>query len=281
MELKVVDYSVRDEIATITLNRPERMNAWIGRMNTEYRFALEQAERDDNVRAIIVTGAGRAFCVGADSRALEGHVAPGAYDTGTPDDLAQPGYGVRPEFDADFAYHFGLAKPVIAAINGAVAGIGLVLACFADLRFAAAGAKFTTAHGKLNLPAELGLSWLLPRMIGLTRANELLLTSRVFLTEEALSLGLVNGVLPADQLMAHVHTFARDMISSVSPGSLRETKRQIYTDLHCDVASAVNASRAHIERMVKEPDFAEGVAAFVEKRSPKWSKGNLQPLKKS
>jgi len=273
MELKVVTYDVRDEIATITLNRPERMNAWIGRMNTEYRFVLDQAERDAGVRAIIVTGAGHAFCVGADSRALEGHVARGAYDTGTPDNLAMPGYGVRAEFDADFAYHFGLSKPVIAAINGPVAGIGLVLACFADLRFAAAGVKFTTAHGKLNLPAELGLSWLLPRMIGLTRANELLLTSRVFLAEEALSLGLLNGVLPPDQLIPHVTKFTCDLISTVSPGSLRETKRQIYIDLHCDVASAVDASRTHIERMVKEPDFVEGVAAFVEKRPPKWSKG--------
>jgi enoyl-CoA hydratase/carnithine racemase len=141
MDLTVVMYDVRDEIATITLNRPARMNAWIGRMNTEYRFALEQAECDQSVRAIIVTGAGRAFCVGADSRALEGHVAKRAYDPGTPADIAKPGYGVRPEFDADFAYHFGLSKPVIAAINGAVAGIGLVLACFADLRFAAAGGQ--------------------------------------------------------------------------------------------------------------------------------------------
>src|SRR5271163_1449230 len=150
MELKVVAYNVCNEIATITLNRPERMNAWIGRMNLEYRFALNQAESDSSVRAIIVTGAGRAFCVGADSRALEGHVARGAYDSGVSDEIATPGYGVRPEFDADFAYHFGLTKPVIAPINGAVAGIGLVLACFADLRFATAGTKFTTAHGKLN-----------------------------------------------------------------------------------------------------------------------------------
>jgi enoyl-CoA hydratase/carnithine racemase len=109
MELTVISYGVIDEIATITLNRPERMNAWIGRMNLEYRFALNQAERDNQVRAIIVTGAGRAFCVGADSRALEGHVARGAYDTRVADHIATPGYGVRPEFDADFAYHFGLS----------------------------------------------------------------------------------------------------------------------------------------------------------------------------
>jgi enoyl-CoA hydratase/carnithine racemase len=172
MELTVAMYSVCDAIAMITLNRPERMNAWIARMNLEHRFVLDQAERNDSVRAIVVTGLGRAFCAGADSHALEGHVAHGAYDTRVSDEVATPGYSVRPEFDADFAYHFGLSKPVIAATNVAVAGLGSVLACFADLRFAAVGAKFTTAHGKLNLPAELVLPWLLRRIIGITRANE-------------------------------------------------------------------------------------------------------------
>ena len=236
------------------------------------RSDRQQADSGASGRPVIVRGAGGAFCVGATSPSLDGHVARGGYDAGTPDELAKPGYGVRPEFDADFAYHFGLTKPVIAAINGPVAGIGLVLACFADLRYAAAGAKFTTAHGKLNLPAELGLSWLLPRMIGLTRANELLLTSRVFLAEEALSLGVVNGVLPADELQPYVTRFTRELIASVSPGSLSETKRQIYTDQHCDVGSSVVTSRVQIERMVKEPNFAEGVAAFLGKRPPRWSK---------
>jgi len=147
-----------------------------------------------------------------------------------------------------------------------------VLACYADLRFAAAGAKLTTAHGKLNLPAEFGLSWLLPRMIGLTRANELLLSSRIFFAEEALTLGLVNAVLPPDELLPHTYAYARDLIATVSPGSLRETKRQIYTDLHRDVAAAVRASNGLVPRMTTEPDFAEGVAAFVEKRTPRWSK---------
>ena len=108
-----------------------------------------------------------AFCVGADNKALEGHVARGGYDSGTNDEIATPGYGVHEEFDATFAYHFGLSKPVIAAINGPAAGVGLVLACYADIRFAVPGVKFTTAHGKLNLPAEYGLSWLLPKIVGL------------------------------------------------------------------------------------------------------------------
>jgi enoyl-CoA hydratase/carnithine racemase len=271
MELKVVLYEVIDGIATITLNRPHRLNAWTGRMHAEYRWVLDQADRDPSVRAIVVTGAGRAFCAGADARALEGHVAKGRYDPGTPDELANPGYGVRPEFDADFAYHFGLSKPVIAAINGPAAGVGLVLACYADLRFAAAGAKLTTAHGKLNLPAEFGLSWLLPRLIGLTRANDLLLSSRICLAEEALTLGLVNAVLPSDELLPYTYDYARKLIATVSPGSLRETKRQIYADFHRDVASAVRESKELVERMATEPDFAEGVAAFVEKRPPRWA----------
>ena len=198
-EFKAVQYQVEQGIATITLNRPHRMNAWTGRMHTEYRSALLLAEKDPAIRIIVVTGEGRGFCVGADTKALEGHIEKGGYDPGTPDDLAQPGFGIRPEFDASFAYHFGLTKPVIAAINGPAAGVGLVLACFADIRFAATGVKLTTAHGKLNLPAEFGLSWLLPRLIGLTRANDILLTSRVVMTEEALEIG---RILMADRKMA-------------------------------------------------------------------------------
>lgn len=272
MELKVVHYAVIDRIATITLNRPHRLNAWTGRMHTEYRWTLKQADRDPSVRVIVVTGAGRAFCAGADARALEGHVAKGRYDPGTPAELANPGYGVRPEFNTDFAYQFGLTKPVIAAINGPAAGVGLVIACYADLRFAAAGAKLTTAHGKLNLPAEFGLSWLLPRMIGLTRASDLLLSSRAVLAEEALTLGLVNAVVPPDELLPYTYNYAKNLIATVSPGSLQETKRQIYTDLHRDVGTAVRESQALVERMTTEPDFAEGVAAFTEKRAPRWNK---------
>jgi enoyl-CoA hydratase/carnithine racemase len=180
---------------------------------------------------------------------------------------------VRPEFDANFAFHFGLGKPVIAAINGPAAGAGLVIACYADLRFAAKGAKLTTAHGKLNLPAEFGLSWLLPRLIGLTRANELLLSSRIFLTDEAFELGLLNALLEPEELMPYTYDYARRLADTVSPASLRETKRQIYTDLHRDVGSAVRESDALLDRMTTEADYREAVAAFLEKRPPQWSGG--------
>jgi enoyl-CoA hydratase/carnithine racemase len=271
MELKNTEYEVDAQgLATIWLNRPHRMNAWTGRLHTEYRYLLKRANDDSKVRAIIVTGVGKGFCVGGDSQALSGHADRGAYSPGISEDIAKPGYGTDPNFDASFAYHFGLDKPVIAAMNGPAAGVGLALACFADLRFAVPGVKFTTAHGKLNLPAEYGLSWMLPKIVGLGRANDLLLTSRVFTSDEALTLGFVNQIFEPEALMAQTREYAHQLIASVSPNSLRQTRWQIYKDLHRDVASAVIESERLIEDMAKEEDFKEGIAALVEKRPPRW-----------
>jgi enoyl-CoA hydratase/carnithine racemase len=273
MELKTTRYEIEGPVATITLARPKRRNAWTGRMHTEYRSSLMEANRDPSVRVIVVTGdpEGRAFCAGADLGALEGHAEKGRYDPGTGDDIAMPGFGVDRRFDASFAYHFGLDKPVIAAINGAAAGVGLVLAAFADLRFAAQGAKFTTAHGRFNFPAEYGLSWVLPRIVGLTYANDLLLSSRLFTAEEAMDMGFLNEVLPADRLLGRVMTYARDLAASVSPGAARETKHQIYRDLHRDAAAAVVEAERLLEEMIRHPDYGEGVRAWMEKRVARWN----------
>ncbi|HXW81380.1 MAG TPA: enoyl-CoA hydratase-related protein [Acidimicrobiales bacterium] len=270
-ELKVTRYGVSDAIATITLNRPDRLNAWTGRMHTEYRALLAKAVEDVTVRVIVVTGAGRGFCAGADSRALEGHVERGSYDAGVGEDLAWPGWGVRPEFDADFAYHFGISKPVIAAINGPAAGVGFVLACYCDLRFAAEGAKLTTSHGRLGLPAEYGLSWLLPRLIGLTRATDLLLSNRIILAEEAETMGLVNRTVAKDELMAFTYAYANELASGIAPSSSASTKEQLYRDLHCDVATAVHDAGSRLELMMQGPDFAEGVRALTEHRPPNFA----------
>lgn len=270
MELKVTELSIEDGIGLITLCRPERLNAWTGRMHTEYRFCLDALDTDPDVGAIVVTGRGRGFCVGGDSEALKGHVRKGGYDPGTPAILARPGHGVDDRFDASFAYQFGLSKPILAAMNGPAAGVGLALACFCDLRFAAAGAKFTTAHGKLNLPAEYGLSWLLPRMLGLTRASELLLSSRAFTAEEALALGLVNEVHPPEAVLDAALAYARRLMATVSPNSLRQTRWQIYRDLHRSVAEAVEDSERLLAEMMREADYSEGVSAFLEKRPPRW-----------
>jgi enoyl-CoA hydratase/carnithine racemase len=267
-ELKATRYEVRDRVATVTLNRPERLNAWTGRMHAEYRDLLSRAAADPSVRVIVVTGAGRGFCAGADARALEGHVERGGYDAGLGDDVAMPGYGVRPEFDADFAYQFGIPKPIIAAVNGPAAGVGLVLACYCDLRFAARGAKLTTSHGRLGLPAEYGLSWLLPRLIGVTRAADVLLSSRVVLAEEAEQLGLVNRALPPEELLPSTYEYARRLATEIAPSSLAATKFQLYRDLHGDAAAAVDDAGTRMGEMMRGADFAEGVAALVEKRPP-------------
>jgi enoyl-CoA hydratase/carnithine racemase len=195
-------------------------------------------------------------------------VARGGYDAGLGDDVASPGYGVRPEFDADFASQFGIPKPVIAAINGPAAGVGLVLACYCDLRFAARGAKLTTSHGRLGLPAEYGLSWLLPRLMGVTRAADVLLSSRVVLAEEAAQLGLVNQVVPPEELLPFTYDYARRLAHEIAPSSLAATKLQLYRDLHGDVASSVRDAAARMADMMRGPDFAEGVAALTEKRPP-------------
>jgi len=260
-----------DQIAVLTLNRPHRNNAWNGKMHMAYRQRLLDADRDNSVRAIVVTGEGRAFCVGGDSKALESHAKKGEYDSGTTAEMVNPGFGVSRNFDAPFAYQMGLSKPIIAALNGPVAGIGLALAAFADLRFAVPGAKFTTAHGKLNLPAEYGLSWVLPRLMGLGRANDLLLTSRVFLSDEAYQLGFVNSLFAREDLLEETLNYTRQMIAAVSPNSLRQTRWQTYEDQHLSAAEAVERSEMLLNTMMGEADYTEGVKAFTQKRKPKWT----------
>lgn len=272
MDRHVVDLEVAEKIATVTLCRPERLNAWTGRMSLEYRSALAEAAGDESVRVIVVTGAGRGFCAGADTEALAGHAERGRYDSGLGEDAPTPGYGVRPEFDADLAYHLGIDKPIIAQVNGPAAGIGFALACYCDLRFAARGAKLTTAHGRLGLPAEFGLTFLLPRLIGLTRAADLLLSSRIFLAEEAYEMGLLNGLADGDELGEMVRRYARFLADDVAPSSLAATKAQLYRDLVAgDPASSTNDAMARMDEMMAGADYREGVAALREKRSPRFA----------
>ncbi len=277
MELKTTVWSlgIGDDasIATITLSRPHRHNAWTGRMHTELRHLLARAEDDDSIRVVIITAdvEGGAFCPGADAQALEGHADRGGYDAGTPPDLATPGYGTADEFDADFAYLWGMETITIAAVNGAAAGVGLALACWCDLRVAVSGAVWTTAHGKLNLPAEYGLSWILPRIIGHGRAADLLLTSRRFTSDEAFGLGLVNRLTDADSAAA-ARELARTLVGPISPHALRATKRQLTADAtHDDPSRSVRDAQHRLEQMMTEPDYREATAAFLEKRPPVWN----------
>ena len=268
MDLKATRYEIDGPVATVWLHRPARRNAWTGRMHTEYRSIMAALEADRSVRAVVVTGSESAFCVGGDADALAGHVARGAYDSGLASEAARPGHGVRPEWDHDFAWHYGLRLPVIAAVNGACAGVGLALVTFCDLRVCAAGARMTTAAPRLGLPAEYGLSWTLPRLVGLTRAADLLLTGRVFTGDETRDWGLWNAVVPTADVLAFARSMARSIATGASPDSIAATKRQLYADLSRGVDASLIEARHLLDQMMTGADYREGVAALREKRPP-------------
>jgi enoyl-CoA hydratase/carnithine racemase len=270
--VSAVAVTVAGGIATISLDRPHRRNAWTGRMHAEYRSAMAALDTDRTVRCVVVTGTGDHFCVGADSEALAGHAERGSYDSGLPPEPAMPGYGVRPEWDHDFAWHFGLRVPVIARVNGACAGVGLVLACYCDLRLAVGHAKLTTATPQLGLPAEYGLSWLLPRLIGATHAADLLLTGRIVTAADAVVAGLFNRVVATtDELDDAVGAYARRFATEVSPAAVTVAKRQLWGDLlEADVGQSVERSRQLLDELMGTADYREGVAALREKRAPRF-----------
>lgn len=268
-ELKVTTYAVDGGVALVTLNRPERLNAWTARMEHEYRSLLERAEADSDVRAIVVTGAGRGFCAGADFDALDGLTKGQPYAAAGGADPVEGGTSAdRPDFAHAFSFPLGLRKPVIAAVNGPAAGVGFVLMCFADIRFAAAGAKLTTAFSRLGLPAEHGVSWILPRLVGPARAADLLFSSRVVLAEEAAAMGLVNEVLPADEVLPHALAYARRLATEVSPSSLAAIKAQLWADQIDSLDASASRAEGLLRAMLRAPDFAEGVEAFTAKRPP-------------
>lgn len=271
MDLRTVRYEVADDgVATVWLDRPDRHNAWTGRMHTEYRWVFARLEADERVRCAIVTGAGKAFSVGGDGRALAGHAERGGYDPGTPDELATPGHGVHPELDHDLTWQLGVRFPLIAAVNGACAGVALALACFCDLRFGARGAKLTTAATRLGLPAEYGLSWILPRLVGVTAAADLLYSSRIVTAEEAPT-GLFNAVLPAEELLPHVRDYAHRLATEAGPTAVTSSKRLLVADLlrHAP-GTSVEESKQLLHRHMGTAEYREGIAAFAERRPPRF-----------
>lgn len=243
-------YDVDAGVALITLNRPERNNAWSGTLQTAYFDLLDRAAADDEVRAVVVTGAGRSFCPGADMAELA---------DGTAADISDKRPIIHP---------LGLPKPLIAAVNGGCAGIGLAQALLCDLRFAAAGARITTAFARRGLVAEHGTSWLLPRVVGAAVAADLLLSARVVTAEEAEGLGLVNRVLPPESLLAETLAYARDLAASCSPAAMAAIKRQLAGQWDQDVVTALREANRLMVQSLRGPDHAEGVASFLEKRAP-------------
>jgi enoyl-CoA hydratase/carnithine racemase len=265
-------YSVADRVATITLNRPDKLNAWTAVMEREVRSAMDSADADENVRVIILTGAGRGFCAGADMSLLSTVASQGLDDRGRAQALASSGtrHAARADFQRKYSYFPALSKPVIAAINGPVVGLGLVIALYCDLRFASDAAKFSTAFSRRGLVAEYGMAWMLPRLVGLPNALDLLFSARAIDAAEAQRMGLVNQVFPHEQFLHKVGEYAHEVASSVSPRSMRVMKRQVYEAMFQTLEQAVETSEQEMLASLQSEDFKEGVAHFLEKRAPQF-----------
>jgi len=263
-------YSVDDRVATLTLNRPDKLNAWTATMDREVRAALEEAERDDQVRAIVLTGAGRGFCSGADMSLLSAVAEQGLSEERRAQALrggSSQREGVRPDFQKKYSYFPAIGKPVIAAINGPVVGLGLVITLYCDLRFASDAARFSTTFARRGLIAEYGMAWMLPRLVGHANALDLLLSARQIDAAEALRMGLVNQVFAQEGFLDKVRGYARDLASNVSPRSLRVIKRQVYEGMFQTLAEAFEVSEREMLASLQSEDFKEGVAHFLGKRA--------------
>lgn len=253
---EVVLKQVQDGVATLTLNRPERLNAWTQQLERDYFAALAECAAREDVRVIVVTGAGRGFCAGADMQELQTLGESGVSD-------AQ----VEQQRTAQ-TYPLTVPKPIIAAINGPCAGIGLVQALMCDLRFAAEDAKLTTAFARRGLVAEHGISWVLPRLVGPARALDLLLSGRVVLGREAAAMGLVNSAMAREAVLEQTLAYAHDLAVNCSPASMATMKRQVYADLERAVPDALAEADRLMLQSFAAPDFAEGVTSFLERREP-------------
>lgn len=265
-------YRVEDGVAVVTLNRPDKLNAWRGEMDRDVRAAMRVAADDPNVKVIVLTGAGKGFCAGADMNMLQ-TIQSGDADTSRSavNALAPWDKTANENFQKQYSWFPAVQKPVIAGINGAAAGLGLIMALYCDIRFAADTAKFTTAFSRRGLVAEHGISWLLPRLVGFANAADLLYSARVIKADEARSMGLVSRVIPAADFEREIMAYAKMLATEVSPRSLREMKREIWNAQFQTLGQAIEAANGDMPASFKSDDFKEGVAHFVEKRAPKFT----------
>lgn len=276
-------YETQDGVAVIRLNRPESLNAFTPAMGASLKRALGAAVADAAVRVIVLTGAGRGFCAGADMKRLQSINAAGADGQTRGAAIPQSAAGPDPDFPSDlgpdvsphyggrFGYMLRVKKPVIAALNGPAAGLGLVLALYADIRFAGSEARFTTSFAQRGLIAEHGVSWLLPRLVGPAHALDLLLSARKIDAAEAARIGLVNKVYPQATFREDVIAYARVLATTVSPRSMAVIKAQIWTSPFQDFSTALAVADSEMEKSFKSEDFGEGVAHYVEKRAPRFT----------
>ena len=271
-EYEEIIYSVDDPVATITLNRPRYLNAWTQRMAAEVRHAVARAESDPSVVGIIITGAGRAFCAGADMNDLSALTEGGRLES---DFSALEVHRKEPlpdDFSGEYTYLLAVKKPIVAAINGPIAGMAVPIALCCDIRYMAEDAPLVTAFAERGLIAEWGIGWLLPRIVGPGRALDLLFSSRRVTGAEAAAMGLVNAAMPSDEVLARSRDYVRDVAARCAPQSLAIMKRQVYEQL----TSSLGPSEREAQRLMIEsfgrPDFKEGVSSFLEKRAPKFGR---------
>jgi enoyl-CoA hydratase/carnithine racemase len=265
-------YFAEDGVAWVTLNRPDKLNAWRGEMDRDVRHAMRVASDDESVRVIVLTGAGKGFCAGADMGMLQTIQSGDAASSRGAVNAAQPWDATADKnFQKQYSWFPAVPKPIIAAINGPAAGLGMIMALYCDIRIASDTAKFTTAFARRGLIAEHGISWLLPRLIGFSAAADLLYSSRVITAAEALQMRLVNRVIPAADFASEVAAYARMLAHEVSPRSLREMKREIWAAQFQTLGDAIESANADMAPSFKSEDFKEGVAHFVEKRPAKFT----------
>jgi enoyl-CoA hydratase/carnithine racemase len=276
MSYEQILFEVDDPVAIITLNRPEALNAWTAQMANEVRDAVGRAERDPHVVGIVLTGAGKGFCAGADMKGLaaasgaDGSGTSGAPDVVSPrDETPVPGDpSAGEDLRGTYTYFMSVPKPVVAAINGPVAGMGVPIALACDLRFMNQDAVLTTSFAQRGLVAEWGLSWLLSRLAGPSHALDLLFTARKVKGDEAARIGLVNRALPADEVLPAAVDYIRDLAIGSSPASLAAMKLQVWRDLNQSFGRAHEDGLALMKESFNRPDFAEGVKSYLERRPP-------------
>jgi enoyl-CoA hydratase/carnithine racemase len=244
---------VSEGICTLTLNNPSRRNAWNTDMENRYFDLLDEADADQSVRVIILTASGTIFCPGLDSQRLSA--------TATAEVPRLDLRGRRPQ-----TYPLKIRKPMLAAINGSAAGIGLMQTLNCDLRFCSTSAKFTTAYVRRGISAEYGSSWILPRVVGLENALDLLLSGRVIDAHEAKAMGLVSRVLEPDEVLPAARAYAQVLVEHCSPRSMAAIRRQVYADQSRRFEESILESMGVLSDFISSEDFAEGIASFVEKR---------------
>jgi len=264
MDPKHIRYELADRVATITLDRPDKLNAFTRVMRDELIDAFGRADADDEVRAVIVTGAGRAFCAGADLSAGRETFNPANRESAGLEDRRDGGGRVSLAIYAS-------KKPVIAAVNGPAVGVGVTMTLPMDIRIASSAAKFGFVFARRGIVPEACSSWFLPKVVGISRAAEWLYTGRVFGAEEALAGGLVSRVVPPEELLPAARALAREIADNTSAVSVALSRQMLWR-----MAGADHPMEAHkvdsrgIVAMGASPDVAEGVAAFLEKRAPRF-----------